>query len=156
VGADRCPAEDSHVAVVVVEACDLELPAGADLSFRRNFFVQTALQNGTALPPEQRGKCIQFIERRRECAARLCVIGFEWTGPLGMEAKTTVVLQSSVRRTFNSARGRSEEAAPQVPQGYIRRRTAERAISKRHRATLIKTNAAEGRPDGSQLGFTKD
>src|SRR5258708_22193083 len=78
-GQIAAPAEDGHVAVVVVEACDLKLPACIDLSLRRNFFVQTVLQNGAALPPEQRGKCIQFIERRRERAARLSIIRFEWT-----------------------------------------------------------------------------
>src|SRR6267143_1898826 len=78
-GQIAAPAEDGHVAVVVVEACNLELPACTDLSLRRNFFVQTVLQNGTALPPEQCGKCIQFIKRRRERAARLSIIRFEWT-----------------------------------------------------------------------------
>src|SRR5882672_8510287 len=85
-GQIAAPAEDGHVAVVVVEACDLELSACTDLSFRRNFLVQTVLQNGTALPPEQHGKGIQFIERRGERAAGLSFISLDWTGPLGMEA----------------------------------------------------------------------
>src|SRR5260370_1036202 len=71
-GQVAAPAEDGHVAVVVVEACYLKLPASTGFAFRRNFFVQTALQNGTTLPPKQRWKRIQFIERRPERTGRLC------------------------------------------------------------------------------------
>src|SRR5260370_12317914 len=59
------PAENSHVTVVVVEACDLKLPVSTNFSFRRNFFVETVLQNGTAPPPHQRTKCIHFIHPPR-------------------------------------------------------------------------------------------
>src|SRR5436309_2608456 len=81
-GQVAAPAENCHVTVVVVEACEFEPPAGADLALRRNFFVQTFLQNGMALPPEERGKCIQFIERRRERTTGQSVICFEWAWPV--------------------------------------------------------------------------
>src|SRR5258708_36322326 len=45
------PSEDGYVPIVIVEARELKLSAGADLSLRRNFFVQTILQKRPALPP---------------------------------------------------------------------------------------------------------
>src|SRR6266403_2316241 len=82
-GQVAAPAENGHVPVIVMEACNLECTAGTELSFRRNFFMQTVLQHRMALPPEQRGECVKFIERRRKCAAWLRIIRFERTGSIG-------------------------------------------------------------------------
>src|SRR5260370_1761979 len=93
-------AEDRHVAIVVVEACDLDFPTCADFSLRRHFFVQTVLQNGTALPPKQRGKCIQFTKRCSKRTSGLRVVRLEWTG--------------AVRQ-----RGENERRAPIIVEAHV-------------------------------------
>src|SRR5260370_17707923 len=43
--------EDRHVAIVVVEACDLDFPTCADFSLRRHFFLQPLSPTSTPFPP---------------------------------------------------------------------------------------------------------
>ncbi len=156
-GQVAAPAENGHVTVVVVEACDLKLPASTNFSFRRNFFVQPVLQNGTAPPPEQRGKCIQFIECRRERTTRLCVVRFEWTGPAGQgdenESGAPIIGEAHIQfRAWPERRG----CGPESHQYIFAAIPQNRAIPKRQRAPLIKTDTPEDWPNGSQLGFAKD
>src|SRR5260370_31392838 len=73
-GQVAAPAEDGYVPVVLMEASDLKLPPNAYLSLPPNLFVPAILQKGSPLPPEQRGKGIQFIESGRKGATRLTVI----------------------------------------------------------------------------------
>src|SRR5260370_27458955 len=151
------PAENSHVTVVVVEACDLKLPASTNFSFRRNFFVKTVLQNGTAPPPEQRRKCIQFIQRRREHTTRLCVFRFEWTGPPGHgdENKSCAPVIGEAHIQFCAGPQR-RRCGPESHQDIFAAIPQNRAILERQRATLIKTDTPEGGPNGSQLVLAKD
>ncbi len=87
VGELGAPAKNGHMAVVVMKACDLQLSASADLPLRRNFFVNPILQNRMAPSPEQRGKCVQFVESCTKRPAWLFLVGFEWTGSVGHRSK---------------------------------------------------------------------
>src|SRR5260370_6648676 len=119
--------------------------------------MQTVLQHWTYLRPEQRGKCIQFIKRRRKAAARLHIICFKWTRRVGHggenESGAPIVGETYIQfRPWPQRRSRGSESH----QDIFAPVTQNCAISECQRATLIKTDTSEGRTDGSELSFAKD
>ena len=145
------------MAVVIVEACNLQLPAVVDLSFRRNLFVQTVLQNGMALPPKQRGEAIQLIENRRQRSARLSIIRFEWTRSIrhGSENNIGVPIigEANIQICAWTERG---SRSSQPHQNIFAAILQNGAISERHGAALIKAHTPKSTSHGSQLGFAQD
>src|SRR5260370_14462995 len=156
-GQVAAPGEDGYVPVVIMEASDLKVPASADLSLRGNLFVPAILQKGSPLPPEQRGKGIEFIESGRKGAPGLSVIRIEWTRSVGQggedEGRAPIIGEAHTQFCrWPEGRG----CGPESHQNIFAAISQHRAISEGERATLIKTNTPEDRPDRPQFGFAKD
>src|SRR6266568_697292 len=144
------PAVHGHVAVVIVEACNLELPTRTHFPLGGDFFVQTLLQNGVALAPKQSRKRVQFIERGRQGTARLPITGFEWPRPVGHGSKNKrgapIIRETHVQfRARTEGRSRCTESDQDVFAAVLKYR----AISEGQRSPLIKTNSAKHRSDRS-------